>query len=123
MDSNHTILDTLFDSFLHLNIERSESQAVRESDLYSGLKLYCRQHGQKCPAWQEFHRLLKDRNVSKRVIDGKMLIIGIRWRDGAGDRPIAAADYTLHKSEIIEATTSAMNETQASEPKDVLPWL
>lgn len=113
-----------FDDYLRSNVERRLDRSVRESDLYTGLKHYCRRVGVTCPTWQEYHRLLKERQANKVVIDGRMLITGISWKDGAEDRPMDAQDYLRSESVAIEEKPdrSGRDNEQPVVLDDSPPW-
>lgn len=82
-----------FNDFLTATVVRVEDGAIRERDLFQGLKHYCWDNYIQAPTWQEFHQLLKHRNAYKVPANGMVLLRFLQWNEDSRHRPAAATSY------------------------------
>ena len=87
--------------YIRNDLGAAEKIAIREADVFAGLKTAAARHNQQPISWQEFHQLRKRLGWTVGKHAGTEVLYGIAWRSRATCRPEGAKNYRLSTEEAL----------------------
>jgi hypothetical protein len=87
--------------YIRNDLGAAEKIAVREADVYAGLKTAAARRGEQPLSWAEFHQLRKRLGWTVGKHAGTDVLYGIGWRSRATCRPEGARTYKLSTEQAL----------------------
>lgn len=88
-------------AYLRNDLGHAEKVAVREADVFAGLKQAAARKGVPPMSWQEYHQLRKRLGWTVGKHAGTEVLYGIAWRSRATCRPEGAKNYCLSTEQAL----------------------